>query len=109
MTLADIDQVLLQRIMSKGVLDREHSGLAVFACGCDLERIVLPVQSRVDAVKLHRYVAEIAQHRIFIGWLHRLMVIRMLPLGVFILVALDTAAGADICGWLISLSQRARI
>ena len=75
MTLVDMDQVLLHWIMSKGVLDREHVGLAVFGRGCYLERIVLPVQPRLNAVKLHRYVAEIAQHRIFIGWLHRLVMI----------------------------------
>jgi len=90
---ANINQILLQGIVPECVLDREQAGFTVRTGGRYLEFTALAEQARVDTVKVNSYIVKITQHGIFIGELHRLVVIRLLPVKVYFLMALGAACG----------------
>lgn len=94
MTATDIDQVLLQGIVAKGVLDGEGAGLAACTGGRHLEGFTLPVELRFDVMKLYPDIVEVTQHGVLVGRLHCLVVVRLLPVGIFLLMTLGTEAGA---------------
>ncbi len=70
MTLANIDQVLLQRIVPERVFNLEISAIAVLTRSRNLEVVTLPEQARFYIVELNRHVIEVAQHTSGISWLH---------------------------------------
>lgn len=96
MTLADIDQVLLQRIVSEGVVDLKDARLSVPTCRRHHEISALAEKARFDAMEYNRGVIEITQHGFFVRALHGTMVIRQLPLRVFGLMTVNTLIGTDI-------------
>ena len=75
MTLTNIDQVLLQRIVPERVFYLKFLGIAVLACSRNLEVVSLPEQARFYTVELDRHVIEVAQYVILIGRLHCLAVV----------------------------------
>ena len=101
-TLASIDQILLQRVVPEGIFDGVDSGLTILTHGCYLVSTIVFEQARVDAVKADADIVEITQHGGFVGGLHRLAMIRLLPIGVYSLVALDALRGTDECSRLFS-------
>ena len=75
MTLANIDQVLLQRIVPERIFYLKFLEVAVLTCCRYLEVVSLPEQARFHTVELNRHVIEVAQHTSGIGWLHCFLVV----------------------------------
>ena len=74
-TLANIDQILLQRVVPEGIFDGVDTGLTILTHGCYPVSSIAFEQARVDPVKADGDIAEITQHVVFAGGLHRLAVI----------------------------------
>ncbi len=75
MALANIDQVLLQRIVPERVFHLKFLEVAVLTCSRYLEVVTLLEQACFNTVKLNLHIIEIAEYVILIGGLHCLVVI----------------------------------
>ena len=81
-----LDQVLLERIEAKRVLDLERGELAVGSVGFDQKLAVLAKEARAHAVVVEGHIGEIAEHRLLGRVIHGMLVLRA--------VATDSA-----CAW----------
>ena len=88
--------------MPEGIFDGVYTGLTILTHGYYLVSSIAFEQACVDPMKANGDIVEITQHGGFTGGLHRLAMIRLLPIGVYILVALDALRGTDKCSWLFS-------
>ena len=75
MTLSNIDQVLLQRIVPERVFHLKFLELAVLTCSRYPEVASLPEQARFYTVELDRHIIEIAEYVILVCRQHCLVVI----------------------------------
>lgn len=71
MALANIDQVLLQGIKPKRILDGELARLTVLTRSRKLKLVTLPEQTGFDSVKAKPYIVKITQDGFLISRLHR--------------------------------------
>ncbi|MNJ25471.1 hypothetical protein D3C77_199160 [compost metagenome] len=89
MTLAGVDQVLLQRLDTKGIGHPEILVLAIGAHGVDPELLTLTKESGGLVLSLELAVGEIAEHRLLAGILHGQLVVRAFPvIGLGLVTAL---------------------
>ena len=75
MALANIDQVLLQRIVPERIFHLKFLEVAVLICSRYPEAVSLLEQARFYTVELYCHVIEVAQYTSGIGWLHCFLVI----------------------------------
>ena len=90
------DQVLLQRLDAEGVLDLEVGELAVGSVGADEILPVAPEEGRRHPGVGEVRIVEVAQHACGRCVLHRELVLRALPRGVLLVMALGTGLRADV-------------
>ena len=85
MTLASIDQVLLQRIMPKGISDGVNAGLTVLTHGCYPVASIAFEKARVDPVKADHDIVEITQQGLVLPpscWSHYTTKAATMPNGI---------------------------
>ena len=95
--IREFDQVLLQRIDPEGVFHREGGQLSVRAVGLDQELAGLPEKPRAYAVIIEARVVEIAEHRLVVRVLHRLLVLGRTPKLRLRLMTARAGLAADVC------------
>src|SRR4051794_17948015 len=78
-TIWKLNQILLQRIHAKGVLDFKGCELPIRVVGFNEELSISFEKPRVHIIVIEARVIKIAQHRLRRGMLHGVLVLRGLP------------------------------
>ncbi len=99
------DQVLLQGMDPEGEFDLEIGEMAVGAVRIDEEPVVASEESRCDPAVGEADAAEIAEYRLFLGFLHCQCVMRAAPLLGLPRVAFGAGGGADMLRNSASISR----
>ncbi|MOA24925.1 hypothetical protein D3C78_1456230 [compost metagenome] len=90
-----LHQILLQRLDAEGVADLVVAQLAVGAVGAHEETSVAAIEARFDPRIAEGGVVEVAEHRVALGVLHGVGVLRALPGLELLAMAVRAGLAAD--------------
>ena len=88
MPFADIDQILLQRVVPEGVVDFKNAGSSILADRRHHEILTLAIKPGFDSMEFDRGIIEVTEYGILVRGQHGPIVIRQLPLRVLGLMTL---------------------